>query len=84
MKIIKVKYFSRQNENNESTINVRMNMDDMIVYRRYQQFTSSDVVSYVGGILGLFAGISMLSIVEFFYFFTIRLSTDLWRILHRH
>jgi len=65
----------------ETIINVRMNMDDVILFRRYQQFTFSDVVSYVGGLLGLFAGISMLSIVEFFYFFTIRVGVNLWRIL---
>jgi len=56
-------------------------MDDIVLFRRYQQFTFSDVVSYVGGLLGVFAGISMLSIVEFFYFFTIRLGVNLWRIL---
>ncbi|CAG9812250.1 unnamed protein product [Chironomus riparius] len=67
-------------DDNETTIIVTMNMDDIILFRRYQQFTFSDVVSYVGGLLGLFAGISMLSIVEFFYFFTIRLLVNLWRI----
>jgi len=66
-------------DDNETIINVRMNMDDIILYRRYQQFTYSDVISYVGGLLGLFAGISMLSIVELFYFFTIRLVVNLWK-----
>jgi amiloride-sensitive sodium channel len=64
---------------NMSIIRVQMNFDDMILFRRYQQFNFSDVVSYVGGLLGLFAGISMLSIVEFFYFFTLRLFTDVMR-----
>jgi amiloride-sensitive sodium channel len=77
-----IKYYTKhESGGNETTINVRMNMDDIVLFRRYQQFTFSDVVSYVGGLLGLFAGISMLSIVEFFYFFTIRLAVDLWRIL---
>ena len=79
-----IKYYTkRESGGNETTINVRMNMDDIVLFRRYQQFTFSDVVSYVGGLLGLFAGISMLSIVEFFYFFTIRLGVNLWRILRR-
>ncbi|CAG9803406.1 unnamed protein product [Chironomus riparius] len=75
------KNFEWQRNGNEAIINVRMNMDDIVLYRRYQQFTFSDVVSYVGGLFGLFAGISMLSIVEFIYFFTIRLGVNLWRIL---
>ncbi|CAG9811153.1 unnamed protein product [Chironomus riparius] len=77
-----IKYYTKhESGGNETTINVRMNMDDIVLFRRYQQFTFSDVVSYVGGLLGLFAGISMLSIVEFFYFFTIRLGVNLWRML---
>ena len=48
---------------------------------RYQQFTVVDFLAYVGGILGLFAGISALSVVEFLYFFTLRLVSDLWRYL---
>jgi len=77
-----IKYYTKhETKGNETIINVRMNMDDIILYRRYQQFTLSDVISYVGGLLGLFAGISMLSIVEFIYFFTIRVGVNLWRIL---
>ncbi|XP_070509997.1 pickpocket protein 28-like [Chironomus tepperi] len=48
---------------------------------RYQQFKLVDFLSYVGGILGLFAGISVLSIVEFFYYFTLRLFSNLLRFL---
>ncbi|KAL7013163.1 hypothetical protein ACKWTF_015225 [Chironomus riparius] len=77
-----IKYYTKhESGGNETTINVRMNMDDIVLFRRYQQFTFSDIVSYVGGLLGLFAGISMLSIVEFFYFFTIRLGVNMWRVL---
>lgn len=46
---------------------------------RYQPFKLVDFLSYVGGILGLFAGISVLSIVEVFYYFTIRILIDVWR-----
>jgi hypothetical protein len=37
-----------------------------------QQLTFLDFVSYCGGILGLFLGFSMISIVEFVYYFTMR------------
>jgi hypothetical protein len=46
---------------------------------RYQEFKLVDFLSYVGGILGLFAGISVLSFVELAYFMTLRLITDLLR-----
>ena len=38
-----------------------------------QQFNEIDFFSYFGGLLGLFAGISVLSIVETVYWFTIQL-----------
>ncbi|KAL7011564.1 hypothetical protein ACKWTF_014323 [Chironomus riparius] len=75
-----IKYFHKfSTQSDEISINLRVNTEDAILFRRYQQFTFSDVVSYVGGLLGLFAGISMLSIVEIFYFFVIRVAVDAWR-----
>jgi len=44
------------------------------VYRR--QFTSLDLLSYIGGLLGLVAGFSVLSFIEICYFFTIRIWFD--------
>ncbi|KAG5679881.1 hypothetical protein PVAND_009418 [Polypedilum vanderplanki] len=76
-----VKYNQIKNEDNESIITVTMNGEDFILFRRYQQFTFSDIVSYVGGLLGLFAGISLLSIIEIFYFITIRLINDFLKCL---
>jgi hypothetical protein len=68
---------------NETVITVRMNGDDAILYRRFQQFTISDAVSQVGGLLGLFAGVSMLSVVEFVNHFTLRAIVDAVRIFKR-
>jgi amiloride-sensitive sodium channel len=48
---------------------------------RFQPFKLVDFLSYVGGILGLFAGISVLSIVELFYYFTLKLANDVVRYL---
>jgi hypothetical protein len=39
---------------------------------RKKQFTAVDFLSFVGGILGLFAGFSALSFVELIYWFVIR------------
>jgi amiloride-sensitive sodium channel len=65
------------------SISIRWKDAEYYALVRYQQFKVVDFLSYVGGILGLFAGISALSIVEFLYFFTFRLITDLWRYFHQ-
>lgn len=78
-----VKYFSRYHSegSNETVLNFIMNTEDIVVYRHYEAFTVSDVISYTGGLLGLFAGISVLSIVEFFYFFFVRSATNVYKFL---
>ena len=62
-------------------VNVRWKDSEFYAMKRYRQFRVVDLLSYLGGILGLFAGISVLSIVEIFYFLTLRLINDLIRIL---
>ena len=77
----RVKFFYKfASDNDEVEINVRLNSEDAILFRRYQLFTFTDIVSYVGGLLGLLAGISVLSIVEIFYFFIIRVLVDAHRV----
>lgn len=46
---------------------------------RFQEYKLTDFFSFFGGILGLFAGISVLSVFEIFYFLTLRLATDFVR-----
>jgi hypothetical protein len=62
-----------------SQINFKWREKEFNPIRLYRQFTVKDFCSQVGGLLGLFAGISVLSLVEFIYFFTIRSLTDLFR-----
>ncbi|KAL7020247.1 hypothetical protein ACKWTF_011436 [Chironomus riparius] len=61
------------------SISIRWKDTEYYALIRYEQFKIVDFLSYVGGILGLFAGISALSVVESLYFFTLRLITDLIR-----
>ena len=63
----------------EGHVRIKFKDDEFISMRRVRQFTTVDFLSYVGGLLGLFAGISMLSLVEIFYFFSIRLVVNIWR-----
>ena len=66
-----------------SLIQMRWKDSEYYAMVRVQEFKLVDFFSYAGGILGLFAGISALSIVECLYFFTLRLITDLWRYFHQ-
>lgn len=52
------------------------------VYTALKRYASYGVVSFLsnyGGLLGLFLGITALSVVEVFYFFIFRLTSDLIR-----
>ena len=53
-----------------SHIKFKSNVFNQLV--RKQQFDKLDFLSFVGGILGLFAGFSALSFIELIYWFTIR------------
>lgn len=46
--------------------------------RRYASFGTVDLLSNIGGLFGLFLGISLLSVIETIYFFTFRLFFDFW------
>lgn len=50
--------------------------DEFIAYRRFESYGTVSLLSNIGGMLGLFLGISVLSVVEMFYFVTIRLFND--------
>jgi amiloride-sensitive sodium channel len=56
----------------DGIIKIKFKENEFILMQRVQQFTIFDFLSYIGGLLGLFAGISVLSIFEIFYFFTLR------------
>ncbi|KAH8406653.1 hypothetical protein KR222_001592, partial [Zaprionus bogoriensis] len=53
-------------------VTMSMSMWPTNQYRRQALRTSLDVVVSIGGILGLFLGASILSAIEFLYYFTIR------------
>jgi hypothetical protein len=64
---------------NETTLSFRFKESEIYAKLHYQKFTLKDFLSFAGGLLGLFAGISVLSLLEFFYFFTVRLIVDILR-----
>ncbi|CAO1405296.1 unnamed protein product [Diamesa serratosioi] len=52
--------------------------NEVFTFIRKKQFTTVDFLSDCGGILGLFAGISVLSIVEVVYYFSLRILVNAW------
>lgn len=51
-----------------SSVTVFFKDDDIFYSKRSELFTLTDFIANVGGLLGLFLGISALSFVEIFYF----------------
>lgn len=52
--------------------------NEFIAYRRFESYGVVSLLSNIGGLLGLFLGISVLSVVEVIYLVTLRLFHDLW------
>lgn len=50
---------------------VRFKSDDFYALVRRKHFTETDILAFIGGLLGLFLGFSALSFIEFLYFFTL-------------
>jgi len=66
-----------QREKTGGRIRIKFKDNEFISMHRVRQFTIFDFLSYIGGLLGLFAGISVLSLFEIFYFFTLRLICEI-------
>jgi amiloride-sensitive sodium channel len=64
--------FSVMQDRNTRSLNVKLIALPTQRYRRQVVREKIDIVVSIGGILGLFMGASILSLVELIYFFTIR------------
>jgi acid-sensing ion channel, other len=72
--------FKQENESvqEKASMTIYFDNDEFIVLRRYASYEFVNFISHIGGILGLFLGVSVLTAVEVFYFFVIRLINSLW------
>jgi acid-sensing ion channel, other len=61
-----------------ASVEVYFSDDEYIAYRRYASHGAVTFLSNFGGLMGLFLGVSLLSVIETFYFFTLRFIDDLW------
>lgn len=64
-------YFSEYKK--RGTVSVYFSDVEFLAYKRSMSFGIVSLLSNVGGLLGLFLGVSVLSIVETFYLLTLRL-----------
>jgi acid-sensing ion channel, other len=76
-------HFKRSTTQNDSdemfgSMSVYFADEEFLVLRRYASHGLNTLLSHIGGLLGLFLGASVLSVIEIFYFFVIRLINNLW------
>ena len=83
---IKYEYFyyfdkilaENETSQNQAIATIHFGDDEFLAYKRYETYGRVGLLSNIGGLLGLFLGISFLSIIETIYFFTLRFFDDLW------
>lgn len=67
-----------------SVVTIYFRVYEVSTLMRSEVYTMSNFLAICGGLLGLFLGVSVLSIIEFFYFSTLRLYLTLrqWKAEH--
>uniref|UniRef100_A0A336LY76 CSON008076 protein n=1 Tax=Culicoides sonorensis TaxID=179676 RepID=A0A336LY76_CULSO len=58
-------------------ITVKFSSNEFIPKRRQESYSVLDVMSAIGGTLGLFVGASVMSVIEVFYYFSIKIIINL-------
>jgi hypothetical protein len=53
--------------------------EELIAIERSEIFGLTDFAGNCGGLLGLFMGVSVLSIIELLYYFTVKLALRIWK-----
>lgn len=67
-----------------SVLSVYFASHDVTTLQRTESLTFLNFLGTCGGLLGLFLGVSVLSIIEFIYFLTLRLFWTFWRSRSKH
>lgn len=62
----------------EALVSIYFGSEEYTGFKRYASYGTVSLLSNIGGLLGLFLGISVLSVVETIYFFTLRFFNDLF------
>lgn len=62
----------------EGLVSIYFGSDEYSGFKRYASYTPVSLLSNIGGFLALFLGISLFSVIETIYFFTLRFFNNLW------
>lgn len=62
-----------------SNVSIFFKKQEISTLQRTEMYTFENVLAMGGGLMGLFLGISLLSIVEVIYYFTIRLFWNIFQ-----
>lgn len=60
----------------EAFVSIYFGSDEYSGFKRYTTYGTVSILSDIGGFLGLFLGVSALSVIETVYFFTLRFFND--------
>lgn len=60
----------------EAFVSIYFGSDEYSGFKRYATYGTVSILSDIGGFLGLFLGVSALSVIETIYFFTLRFFND--------
>ena len=71
--------FQNYDERDLSLLHVYFKEHSLVQYSQDVIYTIEDLIAAFGGLVGLCTGLSLLSIVEFVYFFTLRWGLQLCR-----
>lgn len=63
---------------NFSDVTVRFSSSEFLPKRRKESYSNLDLLSAVGGTLGLFIGASFMSVIELVYYFSVKLCLKLF------
>lgn len=72
-------FFSHTFRTQPSNLEIFFRDHEVTTLMRTEMYTTTNFIANCGGLLGLFLGISMLSIIEFIYYSTLRLYWSLRR-----
>lgn len=61
----------------EGSVSIFFGSDEYTGFKRYASYNTISLMSDIGGFLGLFLGISVFSVIEIIYFFTLRFFNNL-------
>ena len=64
-------------EKDIAMVNFYFDKSSILQYIRQERMTKVDYISQMGGLLGLFMGISFISVIELIYWATIRLTRNM-------